>query len=376
MANSNDKEKKETTQLQEKMSNTPNSLKQKKSEASGAKSNGLIAKTALIIAILAVATTFYNQHEAKKIQSRLVDENKSMMAQLKNFAQNQDTAQEQFTAIEKSILKKQKTLHYRMDGLNKELRTAIKQRLYQNQDWLLLKAQYYLELAQINTHWSDNFNTSIALLQQADALLSQINTPQIFAVRQIIAKEIAQLKATPIQDIPGLLSKLDAAQISVSNLTIQSPLEKNQLSATKNDLDSSRFATWKAQFKNSLKSLEQLVIVRRTDENITPLMSPLFESALKETIRLNLQQAQWAILHKNNAVYQLALQQACNAIKRVFDTKAQDTAALLHQLTELQNIKFIQEQPEIGTALPQLHQIIEDNELHNAPINNSEKGVN
>ena len=376
MANSNEEEKKETTHVHHNSESLSENPVQEHDNLTTHKNNSLLSSTALIIAIVAIVINLYNNQINKKLQTHLVDENKTLMSQVEDLGQNQSNIQDQFAEKENKIQKAQNNLEIRIDGLNKELQIAMKQRLYQNQDWLLLKARYYLELAQINTHWSDNYNASISLLQQADKLLSQLNTPQIFDIRQVIAKEIAQLKAVPTVDIPGLLSQLDAVQLSVSNLTVQSPLEKNKLTGQMELSQSSDSSTWKARLKNSLKLLEQVVIVRRTDENIKPLMSPLFESALKENIRLNLQEAQWAILNNNSTVYQFALTQATNNIKRIFDEKAQDTAAVLNQITELQHVKIIQEKPVTGSALPQLNQIIERNESHDNPINNSEKGVN
>lgn len=376
MTNSNENEKKETTQVHHEADRTQDNPVQELNHRPCNKNNTLLAKAALILAITAIAFNLYNTQTNKKLQSHLADENKTLMAQVEDLGQNQSNIQDQLTEKENKIREQQRELQSRIDSLNKELQVAMQQRLYQNQDWLLLKARYYLELAQINTHWSDNFNASVSLLQQADKLLSQLNAPQIFEIRQIIAKEIAQLKAMPPIDIPGLLSQLDAAQLSVSNLTIQSPLEKNNATGQTELPQSSNASTWKSRLKDNLKLLEQLVIVRRTDEQIKPLMSPLFESALKESIRLNLQEAQWAILNNNTEVYQLALKQASSNIKRIFDEQAPETLALLKQISELQNIKLIQEKPVTGSALPQLNQIIEQIEQQDNNVNKNEKGAN
>ena len=89
--------------------------------------------------------------------------------------------------------------------------------------------------------------------------------------------------------------------------------------------------------------LEKMVIIRRDDENISPLISPLYESILKENIRLNLQEAQWAILNNNPAVYQLTLKQAIINLKKSFNKTSQDISSLLKQLQDLQQIKITQD---------------------------------
>jgi uroporphyrin-3 C-methyltransferase len=370
MANSNEEEKKQTKQNQASAPESP--LKQQGNSTTHNKIS-LLSGTAFIIAIIALAMTVYSNQTNKNVQQQLIDENKTLKTQVGELEQNQSGVQDLIDEKANKMQQSQINLQSRFDGLNKELQTAMSQRLYQNQDWILLKARYYLELAQINAHWSDNYDTTIALLLQADTLLNQLNTPKVFDIRQVIAKEIAQLKALPALDLAGLLSQIDAAQLSVSNLTIQSTIDEEKATNPSELPQSSNPSSWRTRFKDNVKLLEKLVVVRRTDENIQPLMSPLFESIIRESIRLNLQEAQWAVLNNNSAVYQLALKQASTNIKRIFNEKEPNTAALLNQLSELQQIKLSQEKPETGLALPLLNQMIEHNELQNNQIN-SEKG--
>lgn len=370
MANSIEEEKNETQQNQ---NNTPESPLMQQEPSSCHNKISLLSGVAFIAAVIALIMAGYAIQTNRHLQNHLIDENKILMAQAGELEQNQSTVQAAIDSNTKKVNKIQTTLQGKYDRLNKELQTAMSQRLYQNQDWILLKARYYLELAQINAHWSDNYEATIALLLQADNLLNQLNAPRIFEIRQVIAKETAQLKALPALDLAGILSQLDAAQLSVSKLVTQSIFDEKTTSPSELS-QSSNTSGWRSRFTDSVKLLEKLVIVRRTDENIKPLMSPLFESILKESIRLNLQEAQWAVLNNNSAIYQLALKQACSNIKRIFNEKEPHTAALLSQLSELQLIKLSQEKPVTGLALPLVNQMIDNKELQNVQINNNDKG--
>jgi uroporphyrin-III C-methyltransferase len=363
MANSSKEEKKETVKSEPNPVIESNEPPQEPKSISCSKSNLIIPGIACIGALAAIVIAIYSINLNNSFQNNLIASNKNLMAEVEELKQKHNNVQEDIEAKAQSLQHMQSTLENKVDGLNKELQTAMQQRLYQNQDWLLLKARYYLELAQINEHWSDNFNAAIALLQEADKLLQQLNTPKIFAVRQAIAKEMAQLKSVPKVDIAGLLSQLDAAQVSVSNLTIQSTIAESGAST---ETDTPKTATpqaWRARFQDSLNLLEKLVVIRRTDEEIKPLMSPLFESILRESIRLNLQEAQWAILNNNDAIYQMALKQAIINLKRTFDEQGDNTAELIKQLNALQQVKLRQEKPITGLALPLLNQMIDSKEL-------------
>jgi uroporphyrin-3 C-methyltransferase len=378
MTNSHKKEEKQqaTEQIQDNPTIKSEEQSPAKNTISDHKKFSAIGGIAFFIAIAALGLALYNVQGTNKLQKKLLDDNAQLTAEVNDLKHNQTNSQEQIDTKTDTIQQVQNTTQKKIDLLNKQLQIALHQKFYQNQDWLLLKARYYLELAQINEHWSSDLNTAIALLEQADKLLEQLQSPKVFDLRQAIAKEITQLKTVPLLDIAGILSKLDAAQTQVNNLSIQSAFNENESSITPSAPKTTNVSAWRIRLQESLSLLEKLVVIRRDDENIKPLMSPLFESILKENVRLNLQEAQWAVLNNNDAVYQLALKQAIINLNRTFNKTSQNTTVLIKQLSDLQHIKITQEKPKVELALPLLNQLIETNELLVNPVKNSGKGEN
>ena len=258
------------------------------------------------------------------------------------------------------------TLSSRLDVINNTVSHALQERWYQNNDWLLLKARYALELATINAHWSDNTSSTIALLQQADSLLVNFHEQELYTVRQTIAKEIAQLQAIPTIDIVGLLAKLDAAQQSLMHIPV-----KNPFSLTKpvtSNTSEHKSASWREHLKNSLHQLGKLFIIRHHNEDVEPLLSPGYDAVLRENGLLSLQEAQWAVIQRHHDVYQLSLIQAIQTIKRAFDVNDKNTQALLEQLKDLQQtILDVQEKPKLGESLVLLNQWIESAPSRSVP---------
>ncbi|KGP62377.1 uroporphyrin-III methyltransferase [Legionella norrlandica] len=372
MANSNDEQKKATSA---KHSQKTEPIKSKtQTRFSSYPYKFLLSGLAFLFALIAITISIYSIQFTKQFQNHLFIQNKELTAELDKIKEEQNNTQNLIDTNAKSLQQAQNDFTKKINGLNKELQTAMRQRLYQNNDWLLLKARYYLELAQINAHWSDNFNVSVALLQQADNLLKSMNNPKIFTVRQIIAKEITQLKSIPTVDIAGILSQLDAAQLNVNSLSVQALVEENKVS-TNIISEKSNTPGWRSQLQDSMNFLEKLIVVRRNNENIQPLISPLYEAAVKENIRLNLQEAQWAVLNNNPMVYQLAINQAKANLKKAFNENAHSSIVLLKQLNELQGIKLTQEKPVIGQAIPLINQMI-DNQKSLIEQVNGEKGEN
>ncbi len=267
-------------------------------------------------------------------------------------------ANNQFDTTIRTINKSHDQLQNKLNAVDKQLQSALRERLYQSNDWLLQKARYYLELAQISAQWSNNLQTTTALLQQADALLANIHDQRVLNIRQVISKEITTIQAIPTIDAAGILSQLEAAGDAISNLTLSPPVrhanKKNTSTTNKKST-----STWREGFRESISLLANLVVVRHRNEDIPPLASPAYESIRREEIRLNLQEAAWAVLQHNEPIYQLSLTAALNTIKRSFAPDAHGTHALVQQLQSLLNIPLTQQKPILEQSLPLLNQLIE-----------------
>lgn len=310
----------------------------------------LITLLALILALLALYTNYHVERISARQQNVLKQK-------INTLEQQQKTNSQGLGTFKASLHQSEKSLETQMQGLREEMQSALKQPLYQKQDWLLLKARYYLELAQIDAHWGNSRQASIALLMQADNLLSTLSDQRLFAVRQAIAKEIAKLKALPELDIPGLLSQLDAAENALSHLPIKKPKPSSTAKNAKAETEAS-VSSWRETLKRNLSLLQKLVIIRHNEEDIQPLVSPLHQTLLRDSIRLNLQEAQWAIMQNSPKVYHLALTKALQEIRRVFDENADATKALMEQLQALERQKLINQNTTLDQSLPLLNQVI------------------
>ncbi|KTC92553.1 uroporphyrinogen-III C-methyltransferase [Fluoribacter dumoffii] len=345
------------------------------------RNNYIVPLFAFIVALIALGVAAYAIALNQQLHNQLNKTQTELTTQLQQFAHKQDQTQEQINSKTSNTEEFQTHLQDKLEQLDKQVQNALNQKFYQNQDWLLLKARYYLELAQINAHWSNGVDSTIALLEQADQLLKQLNDSKVFTIRQAIAKDIAQMQALPPVDVAGLLSQLDAAQNSINNLGIPLPVNENRPSP-ESPTTSPNKSSWRTHIESSMNVLEKLVIIRRHSEEIKPLMSPLLEALLKEKLHLNIQEAQWAVLNNEPFVYQLVLKQAINSLKQNFNENTPNTAALIKKLTELQQMNIIQKRPTVGTALPLLNELIDkkgastNQPLDNASSKTSEPGGN
>lgn len=305
-------------------------------------------------ALLLTYKNFQTQQGAKRQMQLLL----SQMSSLKN--QQMATKRHMEQTIN-HINESQDTLKIQLAHLDKNLHTALQQNLYQTKDWLLLKARYYLELAQINTQWSDDLQSTNTLLQQADTLLADFHDDSAVKVRQAIANEIAQIEATPKPDLAGLLHQLDAAQTQIANLPMKTSEGISQKTGS-NTSQKQPSQGWRGHLQQTVSLLEQLVVIRHHDADIVPPPSIVYESMIREGIRLNLQEAQWAALQNNEVIYQFSLSQALKNIKHSFNLEQPNTVALVKQLEGFQQVQLAPKKLSLNQSLPLLNQWIESNE--------------
>lgn len=242
-------------------------------------------------------------------------------------------------------------------SVNKKVDSALQESGYKSNDWLMLKARYYLELASINFHWSNQTSSTLALLQEADRILATIEGKDLTDVRQIISKEQSLLKQISPVDTVGILSQLTSIDQVVSKLTPKKPMsflvaDKN----TKSDLNTAN--SWRDQLKNSLAKLDTLIVIRHQDESTITELTPAYISILTETVHLNIQEAIWAVLEQNDDIYKMMLQHIIKTINRVFDVKDPEVIMLVKQINALEELSLTKPTTEIGDSLRLLNNLI------------------
>lgn len=221
--------------------------------------------------------------------------------------------------------------------------------------WLLAEVNYLARLANYNLNYSRDIPAAIALLQTADQRLAQLNDPNLIQVRQQLANNITALQAAAKLDMVGILAKLSALQIQVKQLPlIASP---SFATAAHQSIASAPSQTaWRTALANSVATLKALVIIRHHQEPIEPLLNAEQLRYLQQNLQLQLQQAQWAVLHGQKAIYQSSLQQAINEVQNYFASASPQTTAFIQNLQQLQKVDIQPMLPDMTTLLNVLAQ--------------------
>lgn len=308
-----------------------------------------------LLTLLSLIYIFYTLQQVKQGSARQIE---LLHAETDAVKAEHHEALSQIKQSVGDLQQTQQQLQQKLATIDKNLESALKQSRYQTSDWLLLKARYFLELAQINAHWNYDPQSTQSLLSEADALLAKMHDEHLFAIRQAIAEEIASLQAAPKVDVAGILSQLDALQDNIADLPLKASIAKldnGKTSAPQQEAN----AGWRNRLQATLNELGKLVVIRRHDETITPLLSAKQAALLRTMIRADFKEAQLAVLQHNEAVYLLSLKQAERSIRQTFDTNAGSTQAILHQLQILAQKPLKPEKPNLQRVLDQLNQLLE-----------------
>ena len=221
-----------------------------------------------------------------------------------------------------------------IDALRNNVKSTLTTCNNVSDDWRLEKARYLLELAQQQAHWThDNASTS-AMLKEVDTILAPLHNPALLSVRQALAHDISEQKSAPTNDITALLAQLNSADKSTWTLPVK-PLPENTTKTNKNTTETNRLTC-------AMNALKNLAVIRYNPENLEPKPTLAYEAILRATVRLNLQEAVWAVLERNDTVYQLALTQAQHHLEQTFVSDTTQTQALIQLLNQLKQTKLYQ----------------------------------
>ncbi|KEF30229.1 HemX like protein [Marinobacter nitratireducens] len=222
-------------------------------------------------------------------------------------------------------------------------------------DWLLAEAEYLLRIANQRLMIEKDIRGALSALESADDVLNESDDIGVYPVRQQLAREILALKGISGVDRTGLYLKLEAAIGSVHELTDQALISERAPGFMAADDGAAADAegrnmvarAWD-RFKATLK---QVVVVRRMDEPVKPLLSPDQSAYARLNLQLMLEEAEMAVLRGNQPLFERALGKARSTIDSWYDGTEPRVRALSETLSELADRNVDPELPDISQSL-------------------------
>lgn len=234
-----------------------------------------------------------------------------------------------------------------------------------SREWQLAEAASLLRLAQQHLVVARNARTAQALYIAADDVLKGITDPAVFAVREILAGELAALRAVPQVDVQEIYLQLGAVAGQVSRLQATNDLANQVATGDRVSLSgtSPSGTTAPAQtgffarlFARLRATIDNYFVVRRRDAPIQPLLTPGQEAVLVQSVRLQIEQARTALLRGEQGIYSASLEEARTGIERYLAGPGK--AGILSALASLGQRRVVTEPPPLTRTLAALEQVL------------------
>lgn len=216
--------------------------------------------------------------------------------------------------------------------------------------WRFAEAKYLVQLANYHLAFTHDVVAALSLLQTAEQRIASLNDPTLQPIRQQIANNIAALQAVPKVDLVSILTRITALQTQAAQLPalgVTKPkaaaLDEEQPQEPPKEASPLRQA-----MEESWTTLQRIIIIRRHDQAIEPLLPPEQQLYLQQNLQLVLQQAQWAALREQEGIYKASLLQAQKWVENYFATNLPATAAFLQGIGDLQKINVRPPLPDLA----------------------------
>lgn len=257
----------------------------------------------------------------------------------------------------------------------KNLTTTLKQQVEHNtdrlgklpgaerQDWLLAEAEYLLRMANQRLLLEKDVEGSLSMLQAADNVLVETRNPQLNPVRKTITEEIQSLRASPAVDVTGAVLRLQTLQEALPQLPwlpdrlLPDGDKTETVAEAPQPLDQPWYLTLWHTVKESLSTL---VRFRERSEPIAAPLSPDQQYYLQQNMHLMLEQAQVALLRKQDDLYKHSLSRVAGWLDEYLLIDDQRTVAAKLALQELQGWQVNPPLPDITGSLMQLQKLVEN----------------
>jgi uroporphyrin-3 C-methyltransferase len=231
-----------------------------------------------------------------------------------------------------------------------------------SQAFLLAEAASMLRLARQHLVLARDIRTTQALYIAADDVLRRIEDPAIYAVREMLAGELASIRAVAEVDVSSMYLQLGAVAEQVSSLRVTNDLEAQIAAGEQVPLSADETrgeGNWLGRFFSRIRNtFSNYFVVRRRDVPIQPLMTPGQESALMQTIRLQIEQGRTALLRGEQEIYTASLAQARDNIAAYLAGPGNTRDSILAALDNLRTRRIVTEVPPLNRALPTLEQLL------------------
>lgn len=235
--------------------------------------------------------------------------------------------------------------------------------------WVLAEVEFLLLVANHQVGLGGNIKTAIQALTEADERLHSLGDPRTLATRKFITTEVLQLKKVVMPDITGMVLKLDGFSKKVSKLSLAYASRETLKGGLKttSGTDTTDIKEKESTLDKALGKLKTLVVVRKLDTPIKPMLSREQEVAIRQVLELKLQSARVALLQKDQKRFRSSLEASLAWLQKHFYTGNKDVQTMQDDIKQLTNIELKPLLPKITGSLGAVRLLLQQTSRQSAP---------
>ena len=320
-----------------KHSTSQHTRRKRKSKQHG--TSGWLVTSVIVIALLVGAGWYANQQYLSTQKS------------FNEIQESQAALTRQNREFEAALLKRMQAMQAQQKELTDYIQVLRDKNQHLRKDWLLMEAEYLIQLSNYRLLFERDINTAIAALESADVRLRDTGDPGILSVRKVIAESVQALKQVPQADLAGLSLTLSAINNDIEKLPLSTPDPKSkQNEVSQASEETKHVQSWSELPAAMWRDLKSLVVIRDHEAPIQPLLSPEERFFLIENLRLQIEQARLAMLSGQDNVYKERLTTSIGWIERHFDKESAITKSTLDSLKQMQSESIAPSLPDITST--------------------------
>lgn len=315
----------------------------------------LTALLALLIAALLALWSWQQWHKHQAVMQSLSNLQQATERLEDRYGDRGSQQNQRLQALEDKLASQRELIATQQRQIDHNARELLEAGNRTRTDWLLAEAEYLLRIANQRLMIEKDIRGALSALQAADEVLAESDDIGVYPVRQQLAREILAVKGIAGVDRTGLYLQLEAVIDSIHQLTDQALISENApgfVTTDAADANQSESANALSEAWGEVKStLKQVVVVRRMDEPVKPLLSPDQSAYARLNLQLMLEEAELAVLRGNQALYERALTKARTTINEWYDASNPRVSAIAGTLDELAGKNVDPELPDISQSL-------------------------
>ena len=224
-------------------------------------------------------------------------------------------------------------------------------------DWLLAEASYLARLANQRLQTERSTKSPLALLQNVDVILKQLDDPELLPVRRAVAADITALQLAGEVDSAGLYLELSALAEAVVKLSVLKPVTETMLEPKQTENTMDEQPKLQGMVTGFMTSVSQLIRVSQRSQPIEPLLQVHEEAIVRQNLRLMLEQAQSAVMREEQAIYSQSLEKAQRWLAQYFQLNPSATV-IQQRLANLSDMEIVQQLPNISDSLQAIEALV------------------